>query len=99
MKHFRAFIILLMICAGACKHDNVSVNEAKYVIHISEEACKGIGAISEIVDSVRYVPLGTNQDCFISNVTRIFYRKDRYYILDSQAGRVLVFSSDGRFLF
>lgn len=56
--------------------------------------------LSEVVDSIRYVPLETRADCLIGSVTKLLCVENRIYILDRDISKTLfVFDDTGKFLF
>ncbi|MDE6451547.1 MAG: 6-bladed beta-propeller [Odoribacter sp.] len=54
--------------------------------------------LSELFDSVRVIPLETNEESLIGEITRLQYVKDHFYILDRKTKALLVFDHQGKFL-
>jgi hypothetical protein len=56
-------------------------------------------SLEDIVDSVKYTPLETSNDCLIGEINKIIYNDNQYYILDRTKTKTLFcFDSQGRFI-
>lgn len=55
--------------------------------------------LSEIIDSLTYIPLETTQDSYMKNIDKLIYYKDDLYILDKSTKAIYCFSKDGKFLY
>ena len=51
------------------------------------------------VNSLRYIPLETNEQSLISNITKVMFVNRCFYIFDRVAKRVVVFSDTGKYLY
>lgn len=63
------------------------------------DACKEL-KLSELADSVWYIPLETNKDLLLGDIGvqgSCKYVQNSFYIYDDQQGCIYVFSSDGKF--
>ncbi len=56
--------------------------------------------LSEVADSIEYIVLETNSNCFLSDIHQmeVFLHDDRIYIAPVKQD-VMVFSSSGKYLF
>lgn len=54
---------------------------------------------SKFISDVKFIPLETNEDCIIGNISKVLFSKGKYYILDSKSAKqIFVFDSLGKFL-
>ena len=51
--------------------------------------------LSDIADSIQYIPLETKKEAYISFISSIFHQKQKFII--KQGGEVLIFDDDGTF--
>jgi hypothetical protein len=54
---------------------------------------------SDLIKDIRFIPLETTADNIIGGISKIIKNKDRYYILDASIGKILVFETNGKYLF
>jgi hypothetical protein len=51
---------------------------------------------SEFIDSIKYIPLETNSNCYISDIQKIIFHENHLYIWDYNG--ILKFDSNGKFV-
>jgi hypothetical protein len=56
-------------------------------------------SLTDYIENIELIPLETNDDVLIAQLTKLLYYKDRYYILDRKQNIVFVYDSEGRFIF
>jgi len=54
---------------------------------------------SDIFEDLELIPLATKDDCLISQIDKIVFHNDRYYVFDRKQYKVFIFDNSGRFLF
>ena len=54
--------------------------------------------LSKIAKSVRYVPLETTKDAYISRVTKALFTDKQIIVLDEKSNQILRYDNEGRFL-
>ncbi len=55
--------------------------------------------LSEIIDSLKYIPLETSQNCYLANIDKLIWYKDNFFVLDKSIKTVFCFSQNGKFLY
>lgn len=86
-------IFTLLICSCQTKQNEM---EAQYKIDISSEI-QG-GEFQDIFINNRYIPLETNEESLIGNITKLYISTDRIYVMDQIKTRSLfVFDKNGNF--
>lgn len=53
-------------------------------------------SLNEFIDTIKYIPLETTQDCYIDEIQKIEYYNSNYYIWDYN--KILKFNSQGKFV-
>lgn len=101
MNNFLLFSLALALNACGVKQEETSknnffeVNTTNSLLDIQKEL-----TLSELADSVWYVPLETTDKLLLGNVLNEGYCKyvgNQFYIYDGQQNAIYVFSSDGKF--
>jgi hypothetical protein len=54
---------------------------------------------TEMIDSVRFIRLETNDECLIGHIQKVIYYNGIYYIQDNFASSVFAFDETGKFMF
>lgn len=87
---------LFFSCGGKQEVEHTGAAEQKIVVDLSK-AGKSYDLKNELDPSgVVIVPLETHRECLIGRIERIFVRKDRIFIYDSQSKSVYFFDMEGR---
>lgn len=91
---FFAILVIVAVegCAGGGRSDSIYIPSKIGNMEIEDIL------LNEWVDSVRYVPLETNDSCLISGITQAFYTKERWVIFDYMGQSIFLFNSDGSFI-
>ena len=100
---FLLMAILLISCGGKQTNSSNEKSEKTFFKLITPnsltDACKEF-KLSELADSVWYVPLETNKDLLLGDIGAqgsCKFVQNSFYIYDGQQGGIYVFSSDGNF--
>ncbi len=80
------------------KNENTDFNNAEYNIEIKERDINTIAKLSELIDSIEYIPLETSKNCLIGKVTKIKCFGDKLYIYDEPAQTILLYNINGKFI-
>jgi len=82
------FIILLLIssCSKRNNGDNIDLND------------KGKLFFSQIVDSITYIQLETNEQCLLGEISDLHFQNNIYYVYDRQTNSIYLFNEKGSFL-
>jgi len=95
------YVTLVLLCS--CNNNNKILSKSEKVdLIIDVDPSKAIKSIqmSELFLDINYIPLETNENSLIGNVSDIIKYKDRFYILDNDITQsVFCFSETGRFIF
>ena len=54
--------------------------------------------LSDMIDTVVYVPLETNEESLIGEISQIFFQQNLYYVFDRQQKKVIIFDEKGRYI-
>ena len=54
--------------------------------------------LSEIAESIQYIPLESNSESFIGQIKQIKIFGDRIYVLDSKNNKIVIFNKKGKYL-
>jgi hypothetical protein len=76
----------------SCKEKNI-----QDIIVVDPSKAKP-GVLSEIVDSISYIKLETDDECLIGYTNRIKYYDNHYYIYDHGAKTIYIFDEAGKFV-
>jgi len=88
-------IALLSICMAQTTSQADSMSQ---VIEIRIDPRSAMGGVAdELFDSIRYVPLETNKQSQLSDITQLEVTKDYYIILDRSLKTIFFFRHDGSY--
>lgn len=100
-KHYLfLFYLIISISIIGCKNnptDNIANNAGKSIL-FEECNLKKSWNFSEVFDSVLMIPLETNDQVLIREITKIQAIGDRFYILDKSIQTIFTFDKQGYFL-
>jgi len=93
------FVFAILIFCNSCNREK-SIKMDK-VLHIDLIPAKidTEGRLSEVVKSIRLIPLETKPECFIESVSRVFFGK-KYIIFTTRGSKcdLMVFDTQGNFI-
>ncbi|MEA1877266.1 MAG: 6-bladed beta-propeller [Bacteroidota bacterium] len=98
MKYlFYSVFVFLIVFAGCQNQQENHLSEQ--VITIRKNTIPKPSVMSELMKSVRLIPLETNNDCLMSHIFQLEFHNDMIFIIDFPTKNgVLVFDKEGRFL-
>lgn len=75
-SHFKYILALccLLVLVSCGGEKNEALIDPRYVVETGEVK------LSELVDSMRFIPLETNDECLIGQIRRIKHRNGRFFI-------------------
>jgi hypothetical protein len=95
MKIFRLLLLFFTLCS--CSQDKIASNLIE--IHIDPSKVEEAYDISNDVEPEwDIVALETTDDCLITDINRIVYQNNKYYIFDKTGNTVFMFDSVGKFI-
>jgi hypothetical protein len=95
MKIFRLLLLFFTLCS--CSQDKIASNLIE--IHINPSKVEEPYDISnDVKPEWDIVALETTDDCLITDINRIVYRNDKYYVFDKTGNTVFMFDSMGKFI-
>ena len=105
MKNYIILVILSLGIISACKPKTLvnTDGDLPEIVFDSDKA-GDIVDVSEIIDSsfFRIIPLETTEASLISNIYKLFYKNNRFYILDAAPMQlfqnILIFDDNGKFI-
>lgn len=86
-------IVTVVACTAKDRRDSLYIPSKISDIEIEENIF-----LEEWVDSVKYVPLETNDSCLIEDITQACYVKGRWVIFDYMSQAIYLFNQDGSFI-
>lgn len=95
MKHTITAILIFIVIG--CKVNNHDSPE-RIIELTSNRPTDPVETFNDIIKSVSYVPLETNEKCLISKVSQLEITDSNIFILEGAENRVLRFSDKGKFL-
>lgn len=87
-------IILYLI--GVCLMTSCSEIETRHAMFQLDDVTEKNGLMSELLSSVEYIPLETNDSCLLDELSKLLYSKD--YIYASSNGEIMKFDKEGHFV-
>lgn len=89
-------MFLLLSCNG--KKTYIDLSKADYIIEVNEKDFSKTNKLSELIDSIEYIPLETSKNCLIGRVDKIKWYNDNIYVYDEIAQTVFLFNINGEFI-
>ena len=103
MTHFSFFLIFLLAisfvigCSSGKQSDDSSKNDGIVRIDPNSRQRK-ILMLSEIIDSISYVPLETNDNCLLGTIREFFVLSENYLLIENKDFKLYLFSKTGKFI-
>lgn len=95
MKFYIAFTILSISFSCSIPKKDI-MNKGITLIQLSPEKNRKF-YLSEIVDSISFIPLETSNQSLLTDISKIDYDDGHYFVLNSQDKLVYTFDKDGNF--
>ena len=87
------FVLIICACSSSQKGMESSVNTVSIDISNCEEL-----DFRKFFDSVKYVPLETNEDVLIGEITKMYLTNEHIIIFDQKTMKIFLFGIDGKFI-
>ena len=98
MKYIKSILTFAGVLFLSISCDNNTNTHNLIPIHIDPDKVeKAYDIVGDVEDEWEIVPLETNDECRISQISRIIFQNGQYYILDNLS-IISVFDSTGKFL-
>jgi len=100
MNRFLPLFLLTILLAASCKNQSAQVENPVKTIDVAGAIGKGqIVPLSQIAESVEYIPLETNQNNMIDMIRYgyLVYENDKFYVKHKYL--TYIFDKSGKFLF
>lgn len=98
MNYYQIFFILIISCIYSCEESSIKDKDQFEIIDYKTILKNSIE--SNIIDDVEYIPLETNENCLIGNISRLLYRNGNFYLFDFVISNTIhVFDRSGKFLY
>ncbi|GAB1473888.1 hypothetical protein MASR2M69_13290 [Bacteroidota bacterium] len=100
MNRFLSLFLLAILLTASCKTRSAQVESAIKTIDVAGAIGKGqIVPLSQIAESIEYIPLETNQNNMIDMIRYgyLVYENDKFYVKHKYL--TYVFDKSGKFLF
>lgn len=93
------FIIFCFYIFNCCKNRTVYEFEKEdFIVIPIEENISEISNFDSFIEKVKYIPLETNEDSKIQDITQVELIDEKIIIFDKKGKSVLIFNSEGSFL-
>lgn len=89
---------LFVVLVSSCNHESLTSIGASYVVQVREKKIDQLQKLSQLIDSVVYIPLETAENCLIGRISKIVYGERCFYILDDTANCLFKFDESGGYL-
>lgn len=93
----RYILIIVLFFLLGCQRNNQNSNEDVISVNLQEERVDV--SLYEIFSAVELIPLETKDTSLIRNISKVKVYDDMYLVLDLKAQKVIVFDSNGKYLF
>lgn len=94
MRYKKRLKLSLVLCCSVVL-SSCGGDDGRALIDPLSVVDSGEAKLSELVDSMRFIPLETNNECLIGSIQRIKRRNGRFFV--QADNRLMVFDEDGRF--
>lgn len=92
-KSFRLALLFCLLCMVSCvEGDRVKSNS----IDLLSSSDGHINILSEVAESIRYIPLQTNDSTVIGRIWKLIFRGNRYYINSGDV--IFCFDNEGKYI-
>lgn len=98
-KVHRLLPVLLLCIFGGCQNTLEDTLESDIVTIKVPSEYDDIIFDQQYVKSIKFLPLETKQECLINKITHLTYQNDKFFVFDLPMKSLLVFNSNGEFLF
>ena len=101
MRIIIIIVLTLGICYSCKESSNNKDDKSIPEIVFDSDKIDDIVDISDIIDSTffRIIPLETTNSSLIGEVNKVFFKHNRFYILDQMQKSIIVFDENGKFIF
>lgn len=89
MKSIRIILFIILLSGKLCAQDSVT-------IRMDPDNVSG-GSVSQLFDSVEYIPLQTTKQSLFGRVDRMLITNDLFFILDRSFDQIMIFKKDGKY--
>lgn len=96
-KALITFSFIIGMFLSACTNDDNKTDEILTIDLEQIANSEGDVKLSDIVKSISYIPLETNQECFF-NPSQTLFRGNWIYVNDRNNGKVFLFDKTGKFI-
>jgi len=96
-------IISLVLLLFSCQQEGATIPtaNAEKTLEVDLDKARTGFKLSEIVDTVYFIPLETHEDCLIGNIGKVIFHDSLIVLLDNPfrgSGNVYLFNQTGRFV-
>lgn len=88
--------LLALLTVASC---STNKEEGENVLVLGQGKSADLIQFSDLFDSVEFIPLDTERECLVTNVSKIVYYAGHYYMMDNyQQKCIIVFDGEGHFV-
>ena len=94
----KVFLYLLIIFFTYCNNKKENLIKSTDLIEIDFDSTPEFNGDTSIIDSINYIPLETNENILIQNLTKILFVSSKFYLFDYQTKTIYIFNKSGEFI-
>lgn len=98
LKQIRIVCLVVIVISFTCCNKNGRSNLGSNELFVNLSDDPNALTPDSIYDSVKYVPLETNDESLIYNIDKVVFFRNCYYVLDSKQASIIVFNEHGKFI-
>jgi len=101
MKFFSIVLFVLLVYSCQQADTSITTDKADKILEVDLDRARTDFKLSDIVDSVYFLPLETHEDCLIGNIGKMLFHDSLIVILDNPfrgEGKVYLFNQEGKFI-
>jgi len=95
-----SLLLLLLLIVNACFVEKKEIEKEQEVetIILTDEILDEDTKFKNIIDSLEIIKLETSKQSTIGKITKVIYKKNKYYIFDRANSVIFIFNSKGKFI-
>ncbi len=99
MKNILGYILLSFTLLTCCNHNDNCNKKGIYIPSNIDKFCiNDTILLNEWIDSITYIPLETNDECLINNITQALYHEGKWIIFDYLSQAIYLFDNNGSYI-
>jgi hypothetical protein len=94
---FSVFILIVHLGLTSCNKKKEITDYSKVKkVNLEEKNAEYLD-FSQLVDSISFLPIETNSECLISELTKVYFANNDVIVFDSNKSNIFIFNRDGKY--